>query len=328
MATGKIAPISKEYSNSFNSIDQQLAKNGYPRFPGTSEMLLPYKETSGRYRTGLDEDAPYLDRLSKEDKEAEILRIREAKTRLEKALNIPGILSPTSPFYNISATAARLEKEFGNPNLKVNPVKLGTTDEIFNMGEGDIMKEITWNWVKVHPRVAPSLDAYRRGDVPADIKYYVVDDEAETREVYSKKREVNQAIVAFENLTPTKKKQIARLMGLPVTESTKEENVYNLIDSQLKESEFRDGINKGYSPVKLFKEFIAMTDDRLKVKDLVEQAITHNVYRLAQGGKITEGGVSIAISKEELVTKLLDEKNQIDLIALEKKLQNKKIEKS
>lgn len=322
---GKIAPISKQFGDAINTLEQQLAKHSYHRFPGTSETFLPYKEHSGKYRTGLDVNAPYLERLPEEEKKAEKERIIKDKERLEKALGVPGILEPTSPFYNFAVSREFLIKKFGT-DLKVSPVKIGNDDEFFD--NSDTMREITWNWIKVHPRVAPSLDAYRKGQVPSDIKYYVVDEGAEVRETFSRKKEINKAIVAFESLTPTKKKQIARLMGLPVTEATTEETVYNLIDSQLKETEFKDGKFKGLAPVRLFNDLIATTDERIKIKDLVEQALIHSIYREAQGGKIVEGGVTVAVSKEDLVTFLLDEKNQMDVIALEKKLNIKKIEKS
>lgn len=322
---GKIAPIQKVFGDAINTIDQQLAKNGYQRFPGTTEMFLPYKEHSGKYRTGLDADAPYLDRLSKESKDAEIARITADKARLEKALGVPGILEPTSPFYNFAASREYLIKLFGT-DLKVAPIKIGNSDETFD--PKDVMREIAWNWIKVHPRVAPSLEAYKKGDVPSDIKYYVVDEESEIKDTFNRKKEINKAIVAFEELAPTKKKQVARLMGLPVTESTTEETVYNLLDTELKKTEFESGSLKGLSPVKLFNELLATTDDRLKVKDLVEQAITHNIYRFGTGGKLQEGSVTVATSKEDLVNFLLKEDNQMDLVALEKKLQVKKIEKA
>jgi len=201
-------------------------------------------------------------------------------------------------------------------------------DEEYLDSTNDVMKEITSNWLKVHPRIAPSLDAYRKGEVPSDIKYYVVDEESEQRDTYSKKKEINKAIVAFEELVPTKQKQIARLMGLPVTESTKEETVYNLLDTELKKTEFTSGVNKGFSPVKLFNELIATDDARIKIKDLVEQALVHSIYRYGMGEKITEGGVTIAATKAELIENLLKEEGQMDVIALERKLSIKKIEKA
>jgi len=321
----KISPIRKEYSNTFNTIDQQLAKHDYYRFPGTAVTILPHKEASGKYRTGLDDEAPYLNNLSEEDRKTEIERIRKDKVRLEKALGMEGtgVLDPTSPFYNFAASSEMLRTKFGS-DIKVSPVKLGTTDIIFHLDGSDAMKEITWNWLSVSPRIAPSLDAYKQGKVPSDVQYYIADDEAESRDTYKRKKAINSAIAEFEALSPTKRKQIARLMGLPVTEETKEEVVYNLIDTQLKETEFKDGKHKGLAPVKLFTELIKTTDERLKVKDLVEQAIAHSIYRVGTGGKMMEGEVTASPSKEDLVEHLLQPENQMDVLALEKKLNIKK----
>lgn len=323
---GKIAPIQRQYGNTINTIDQQLAKNGYQRFPGTFEMLLPYRESSGRYRTGLDIDAPYLNRLSEEDRKAEIVRIKADKKRLETTLGIPGLLDPNSIFYNFGSSVEQLKSKFNGSDLQVAPVKLGDKEEYFDTE--NIAKEIAWNWIKVHPRIAPSLDAWKNGQVSPDVKYYVVDDEVENRESYNRRKEVNKATIAFEDLSPTKKKQIGRLMGLPITESTTEETTYNLMDAELKKTEFTTGKFKGSSPIRLFNELVIMTNDRLRVKDLVQEALNHSLYRTGQGGKILEGGVTIATSQEELVEDLLDEKHQVDLIALEKKLKVKKIEKA
>lgn len=322
----KIAPIAKEFSNTFNTVDQQLAKHGYFRFPGTNVTMLPHKEASGKYRTGLDEKALYLNNLTKEDREAEVKRIKADKERLEEALGLPGsgILDPTSPFWNFSASTEALKKRFGT-DIKVSPVKLGDSELYFNLSEGDVMKEIAWNWLRVHPRIAPSIDSYRRGDVPADVQYYIADDEAENKDTNTRKRLINKAIVALESLSPSKRKMVGRLMGLPVTEDTTEEVVYNLIDSCLKDTEFKSGKNKGLAPVSLFNDLLKTTDERLKVKDLVEQALTHSIYRVGVGGKIMEGEVVASPSREDLIEHLLKDENQMELLALEKKLSNKKL---
>ncbi len=322
----KISPVKKEFSNTFNTLDQQLAKHGYSRAPGAAAMFLPHKEISGKYRTGLDPEAPYLNNLSEEDRKSEIERIVADKARLEKALGMEGtgILDPTSPFYNFAASSETLKKRFG-ADLKVSPVKLGNDDMIFALDGTDAMKEITWNWLSVNPRIAPSLNAYKNRQVPADTQYYIADDEAESQDTYRKNKAINEAIVKFDALVPSKRKQIARLMGLPVTEETKEEVVYNLVDKQLKEGEFKDGPHKGSSPVRLFDELMKTTDERLKVKDLIEQALVHSVYRTGTNNKIMEGEVVASPSKEDLTEHLLKAENQMELIALEKKLSNKKI---
>lgn len=322
----KISPIKKEHSGTFNTLEQQLAKHGYWRAPGATSTFLPHKESSGKYRTGLDPEAPYLNNLSEEDRVAEIERIKADKVRLEKALGMEGtgILDPTSPFYNFAATSEVLKKRFGT-DMKVTPVKLGNDDMIFVLDGSDAMKEITWNWLSVNPRIATSLDAYKNRQVPADTQYYIADDEAESKDAFRKNKAINEAIVKFDSLTPTKRKQIARLMGLPVTEETKEEVVYNLVDKTLKDGEFKDGPHKGVSAVKLFGDLVKTSDDRLKVKDLIEQAITHSVYRIGVNAKVMEGEVVASPSKEDLVEHLLKTENQIELIALEKKLSNKKL---
>jgi hypothetical protein len=319
---GKIAPVIKAYDNDakIKTLDQQLAKHGLTRAPGTYETFLPYKEASGKYRTGLDVHAPYLQRLSEEDRVAEIERITKDKERLEKDLGVPGILDPTSIFYNFAASREQIKARFGGSELQTAPIRLGEKEEYFDTS--NVLKEIEWNWLKVHPRIAPSLN-----NVPADVKYYIVDDESQAREIFNKNREVNKAIIAFDALTPTKKKQIARLMNQPVTEDTTEEVVYNLVDALLKEKTVNSGSNKGMNPIRLFNELLKTTDGRIEVKDLVKQAITHSIYRFGKGGKIEEGGRPIANTEDELVEWLLDEENQLDLIALKDKLKVKKLAK-
>ena len=122
---------------------------------------------------------------------------------------------------------------------------------------------------------------------------------------------------------PEKKKKVARLLNLPVTEDTKEEVVYNLVDNLLKK-----GPNQGLSTVEVFNRFADMGDSLLFVKDLVKQAIAHSIYRIRANGKVYEGEFEVASSEEELVKFLVNEDNQEDLITLEGKLKMKKIAKS
>lgn len=313
---GKISPIPKDYSQSdFLTLDGSLSKHGYTRSPGTGRIFLPYKERSGLYRTGLDVTAPHLKRLkdlSTEQYNAEIERITKDKERLEKALQCVGCLSPDSDLYNFAS----------NAKLKVTPIKLSNDDIHFDLT--DPLQEVTWNWLKVYPFIAPSLDAYRRGECASECQYYIADNEAENRIVFSKKKEVNDAIVNFAKLNPTKQKQIGRLMGLPITDHTSMEEVYIQVDNTLKEIEFKSGRNKGTSTVRLFNEIFNLSDDRLKVKDLVEQAISRSIYRVRGSGKIFEGEVEVAKSKDELVSFLLEDENQDDLLTLDKKLKSKK----
>jgi hypothetical protein len=315
MGIAKISPIVKEFpQNGFKSFESSLSQAGLPRVPGTTAMKFPYKEANGKYRTGLDENATYLHNMSREDREAEIERIRKDRARLEDVTGFD--LGPTSQYYNYSANLP--------DDQKIQPIKLGTQEKFFDLN--DPIQEIAWNWIKVHPTIAPSMQAFKRGDVHPDMcQYYVADDNVETLITFNKKKEINKAIGVFDELEPTRKKKIARLMGLPVSDATSEEVVYNLMDSLLKDGEFKEGENKGGSTIHIFNDILKMSDERVHVKDLVNQAISFAIFRTKNGGRLYEGDSEVAKSKGEYVEYLMDVEHQDDLIALEKRLNVKKL---
>lgn len=309
----KISPIPKEFSATFHSLDSSLAKHGLWRAPGTARVFTPYKEATGIYRTGLDENAKYLFRLSEEERQSEIKRIKEDKARLEAATGLD--LSPTSSFYNFNSKDPE--------DRRFTPIKLGTQDALFDLT--DPLQEIAWNWIRVHPSIAPSYEAWKRGDIdPSSVQYYVCDDEIEMKRTYQMKERINNAIFKFSQMIPSKRSKVARLMGLPVVDDTKPEEVYNLMDTLLKDGEFKSGEYKGNSTINTFNDIASMPDGRLHVKDLVDEAIRRNIYR-QKGDRIFEGEHKIADSKKDLVESLMDDDNQEDLLALEKRLKIKKI---
>lgn len=308
---GKISVIKKDVSNAnIKTLDTGLRMHGYTRMPGTGVLLLPYREPSGQYRTGLDVKAKYLDRLPAEEKSLEIERINELKQKLEEELGVD--LGPRAPFWNINSDS----------EIKVVPKKLMDGDNYFDLE--DPIQRLTYEWLKVHPRVASSLEAYNRGEYPSETQFYVADDEQENNLLFRKKVAINKAIARLETMTPEKRKRVARLMGLPVTDNTIESVVYNQIDNILKQVEFKDGEYRGMSTVTLFLEFSEMRDDLLTIKDLVAQAITHSIYRVKDSGRVFEGELEVASSKEDLVQKLYNEENQEERLALERKLSMKK----
>lgn len=311
---GKIAVIKKDYTAAFPNIDTSLRRAGKSRIPGTGLTLLPFKERNGYYRTGMDPNAIYIERLGTEE-EQNVERERAEKELKELQALTRFDLSPKSPFFNY---ASKLQDD-----QKISPVRLLDEDNVFNLD--DPMQRIAWNWLRVHPRIASSFQAWQKGLYPADTQFYVCDDDVEMEIEYKKKNKINNAIERNNHLSPDKRKQIARLMGLPVTESTKEEVVYNLIDNLIKEQEIKDGQHKGENAVTLFHKLFEMDARLLETKDIVEQAIRHSVYRVRAGGRIFEGEAEIAVDKEALVKFLMDEDHQIDLLTLQDKLKVKKI---
>jgi hypothetical protein len=315
---GKVSTIKKQYNSSqLQTMDSNLANMGMTRIPGTGVFKYPYKELDGKYRTGLDPTAGYIKRIQDPtEKELEIERVTELRDRLQGSLGDID-LGPRAKFWNYALSTG------ANDSLHVQPVKLLDGDNFFDLTQP--LQELAFAWLRVHPTVASSYQAWERGEFPADTQFYIVNDDIENAIVYKKKQLINKAIIKFDSMSPEKKKKVARLLGLPVTDETKEEVVYNQVDSMLKQSEVKSGSFKGLNPVEVFNRFADMKENLLHIKDLIKQAIQHSIYRVKPSGKIYEGEYEVAMDEEELLKYLVDEDHQEDLIVLEKKLKTKKL---
>jgi len=248
------------------------------------------------------------------EKQAAKNKAAERLDRLQGATGL--ILTPGSSFWDYAKYSDRDRNH-------VQPFKLIDGDNLFDFKNP--YGEITFCWLSVHPRVASSLEAYQNGEYPSDTQFYVFDEEVENDRMYHKKMTVNKATVRLDSMSPDNRKKVARLMALPVTEYTKETQVYNLIDSALKQTEFKDGKYKGLNSINLFLQFAEMKQGKLDVKDTVMQALDMNIYRRKDSGRIYEGDVEVAPSEEELLVKLMSDDNQDELLALESKLKARKL---
>jgi hypothetical protein len=234
---GKISVIPKDYDGAFPTMEKSLRQRGMSRAPGTTKMLLPFKFLNGKYATGLDENAKYILRI--EDlamRKLEQEKVRALREKLEQATGID--LSPTSQYYNYVSR---------QPGVHVEPVRLEDGDNIFNLD--DPWQHITYLWLSADPRVASSLAAYERGEYPHDTQYYVNDEDVENAVQYKKKKTANDAIIKFDSWSLEKRRKVARLLDLPVSENTREEVVYNLVDNFLKAPQVSGGAHKGKDPV-------------------------------------------------------------------------------
>jgi hypothetical protein len=316
--TGKISTIKREYNSSqLQTMDSGLAQKGMTRIPGTGVFKYPYKELDGKYRTGLDPDAAYIRRIKDDtERQLEIERVTALRKKLENEIGDID-LGPRSKFWNYGLSLSP------DDQTHVQAVKLMDGDNYFDLSNA--FQEIAFSWLRVHPTIASSHQAWERGEYPAETQFYVVDDEIENAVIYKKKQLINKAIVNFDSMTPEKKKKVARLLGLPVTEETKEEVVYNLVDNVLKQTEFKNGKYSGLNPVEVFNRFADMKENLLHIKDLVKQAITHSIYRVKPNGKVYEGEFEVAKDEEDLVKFLANDDNQDELLVLEGKLKTKKL---
>lgn len=315
---GKISVINKDYSRAgIQTMQSELAKKNMTRVPGTGVFKYPYKELDGKYRTGLDPDAGYIRRIADPlEKKLEIERIEKLLVKIKNTLGDID-LGPRSQYWNYGLSRSP------NDTTHVQPVKLLDGDNIFDLN--NIHQEIAFSWLRVHPTIASSFQAWERGEYPAETQYYVANDEIEQALLYKKKKLVNLAISALEKMSIERKRKIGRLMGLPITDDTVEEVVYNLIDNVLKQTEFSSGGFKGQSTINVFNRFVEMKENLLSVRDLVTQAIGHSIYRRKPNGTIYEGEYEVAKDEEALVEFLMDDKNQEDLMSLTAKLKAKKL---
>jgi len=315
---GKVSTIKREYNSSqLQTMDSGLANQGLSRIPGTGVFKYPYKELDGKYRTGLDPTASYIKRIQDPtERELEVERVTELKDKLQDSIGDID-LGPRAAFWNYGKSTGT------NDDLHVKPVKLLDGDNLFDLNQ--TFQELAFAWLRVHPTIASSYQAWERGEFPADTQYYIVDDEIETALVYKKKQLINRAIISFDTMSIAKKRKVARLLGLPISSDTKEETVYNQVDTLLKQAEVKSGNFKGLNPVEVFNRFSNMKDDLLHIKDLVKQAIQHSIYRIKPSGVVYEGEYEIAKEEEELVKFLIDEDNQDELLVLEGKLKSKKL---
>ena len=315
---GKISTIKKEYNNSqLQTMQGGLALKGMTRIPGTGVFKYPYKELDGQYRTGLDPNASYIRRISDPtERELEVERVTALKAKLQTALGDVD-LGPRSAFWNYGLSTSTED------TLHVQSVKLLDGDNFFDLSVP--LQELAFSWLRVHPTIASSYQAWERGEYPAETQFYVADDEIENAVLFKKKQLINKAIIKFDAMTPEKKRKVARLLGLPVTDDSKEELVYNQVDNLLKQTEFKNGKFQGLNPVEVFSRFADMKENLLHIKDVVKQAITHSIYRVKNGGKIYEGEFEVAKDEEDLIKYLADDDHQEDLITLEQKLKAKKL---
>jgi len=315
---GKISVIVREYSSSaMQTMQSELSRNNMSRVPGTGVFKYPYKELDGKYRTGLDPKASYIKRIQDPlERKLEIERIEATLVLLEDMLGEMD-LGPRSPFWNYSLSKSPQD------TTHIQPVKLIDGDNMFDLSQAHQL--IAFSWLRVHPTIASSYQAYERGEYPADTQFYVADEEIEQAIIFNKKRLINKAISKFDSMTPTKKKKVARLLGLPVSDDSSEEHIYNAVDNVLKQTDFKTGKFQGLSTVEVFNRYADMKENLLHIKDLVKQSIIHSIYRVKPSGRVYEGEFEVAKDEDELITFLVDEDHQDELLTLEGKLKAKKL---
>ena len=97
-------------------------------------------------------------------------RVTELRDKLQADLGDID-LGPRAKFWNYGLSTGT------NDQLHVQPVKLLDGDNYYDLINA--MQELAFAWLRVHPTIASSYQAWQRGEFPADTQFYVVNDDIE-----------------------------------------------------------------------------------------------------------------------------------------------------
>lgn len=310
---GKISPIRREFSREAkaNSLAGSLSTNGLNRIPGTILKYVINKEPNGEYRTGLNPNADYIKYMSPEEAEQERTRINTWLEFLKE--RVPHLdLSPRGSYYS------NMMAYFGKANgfeKSIQPYDMKDGENIFNLE--DPYQLITYAWLRVDKRIAPSLQSFKLGKCSSSCAFFVDDEEYQSKVEYSHKAAINKAIAKMTAMSSFDQKKVSRLLGLPVTINTTDEQVYNLLDEYIKESMPKNGIR--LSNINMFLKVAEYKQENLNIRYYIKQAIDFNIYR-KRNERIYEGENELALTEEDLVMYLTDPKNSEELSLLQDKI--------
>jgi len=295
-----IKPYMKKPAND-RTIESSLFKNGHAFIPNTLRKFLPKVDARGAVRTGLDPDALKIKAIfDPEIRKQERERIETLKAYYESILGEE--ISPNSPFYD---------------EVKVNGFSLVDGDNIFNMDNA--REAVTFYWLMETGMIASSINEIESGKMdPSIVKFYVHDEDMDSKLKFEKKRKTNEARVRLDQMSPIERSRVAKLLGLGVSFNTKSEDVYNILDDYLSKSATQLGLD----PIENFNKTASMSTELIEVKSFVIDLTRSNIIRL-KGSVVMEGNQVWAKTVEEFEHFLLDKSNKDVYDAFKDKLKNK-----
>lgn len=296
-----VRPYKRKPAN-LKSFEGSLYNEGHVFVPNTVRKFFPKADRNGYVRTGLDPDAIRI-RLMADPKvkKDEMDRLSTLRDYYSSLLNED--LTPNSSFYQ---------------ELKEKGFSLEDGDNIFNMEDAE--QAVNYYWLMETGMIAPTLEALESGQFdPSIVKYYVHDEEVDSKIKFDRKRKTNDARVKLDTMGPIERARVAKLIGLGVSFNTTNEEVYNILDDYLSKSASQLGMD----PIDNFTKICSMSSELIEVKSFVIDLERANIIRV-KGSIIMEGNQPWAKTREEFEQLLLD-KNQKEVYdAFKDKLKNKK----
>jgi len=295
-----IRPYNREPGNP-NSLEGSLYREGYSFIPGTGRKYYPRTDSRGVIRTGLNPDSVKIQSIADPVvREQERQRIAALKNHYEFLLGEN--LDPNSTFYD---------------QIKENGYTLEDKDNIFNMGIPS--QAINFYWLLETEQVAPSKDAIESGQYNSNqIRFYVHDSEIESKMAFERKKKINSAIAALDNMSESKRRKVQVLLGLGIPNTASNEDVYNALDEFLR----TPASSMQVDPITSFSRIMSLSDTIINVKTLIKDLFAYNIVRV-QGTFVFDGEHVWAISVEEFELTLANPANSEVHKAFKQKLKDK-----
>jgi len=255
-----------------------LSSMGINSFPGTKK-ILEIPEKYGKYLTGFDTSAYYLDSLDEKERQKEIEKI-EADIRYFN--------DKYSSFKvdDVKITKTKDGEVEANEFYKNMLLEIGAESTILNTANPIDLVKI--RIIKTNAKynqdflIAPDLRTAMESN--RDYKFYIADTEADVEQEVSKRRELNKAVSVLDDISADDKTKFLLVIKylLPTNKSYSKESDNRLYK---RADDYINGLVDGV-PVKggdqFYKNFIkaCSTDrDELLKKVLVKYAIYLNVVR-------------------------------------------------
>lgn len=267
---------------------QGLDKEGLSRHVGTiKQFCVAYNELTRKYKTGLDENAPEILALPKEDQIKEIEWIKTTRENLEKLIGQKGILDPTNDdFWSLYSVNIEVGQD--------KKLKLFGQHPFF---EPNLYWQHALALITLKANKSIPLTKKEAGNPEyKDAQFYLTTSEEEVTMSKDKVRKTRQRAVAMTELFEgtgkyEKASKIAYLLNVQ-KEPVGIEKLEEILEIFTPQPEYIDK----------FLSLYKMEDSELELRTLVKKAIEMDEIKFNAADKIYyRGGLNLRNSEDETV---------------------------
>jgi hypothetical protein len=272
-----------------------LEKEGRSKFPGCIDIIQPGIGKDSRWITGLDEKATSV--LNIKDSDERTATIERIKAERESLEDLTGFdLSGKSTFWETYFVEINTEKplDLSNP-----------------------MDRIRYSVIIANKAAAPSI----REAMDAEhyhTKYYVAREFDDVSDRLERKKKYNKAVTALDKLakTPDKAIMIGRYLGLHVSNTTPQDNVYDAFQTFLDNDDVLGSVDK-------FLMAVNKSPEEIGVKLTFSDAIKLSVIR-QRDGYFQRGNITLGRTPEDALAFLSSPENTGELLSIQDEIETKR----